>query len=157
MPTNFPDNVVDEFIVSMNAMAEFEAVVRRPLRPNDPNFCAGVFAGEWTPDEQEIKGIGRNEPTVQRYTFSIQTMVKHASEEEGIEVHNRLARRVRIMLYRDSDLRVRLGQLVAEELGIIERMQRWGVENQAFISNQLPDSNFIYLAVTNGWFETEVS
>lgn len=150
---DFPENVVFDVKEALERLGEFTGGIhRRPIRPTDPNMSCGVFAADWNPADWQI---GQYDPALTRYQVIIQTFVKHATEEDGVVEHSRLAKRVRVMLYRDATLRVQLGQLSTVEDGVTERMQRWGVSGQEYLNNQM-DNTFIFLAVTNMWFETEI-
>lgn len=149
---DFPENVVAEIKTSLEAQEELDRVVARPLNPTDPHLSAGVFATEWTPTQMVI---GQFDPAVSRYGATIHTFVKHGNEEEGIALHTRIAKMVRVMMYRDEALRVRLANLSTTEFGVTERIQRWGVSTQRYISNEFQGS-FLFLAVTEMWIETEI-
>lgn len=150
---DFPDNAVDALVAALEAGVNFEGgVVRRPLRPNDPNFMAGVVASMWSPEEW---AIGQYDPAITRYSLQIQTLVRSADEEEGIALHSRLAKRVRVMLYRNEELRLQLGRLSTTEAGVTERTLRWGVSGQRFLSNEV-NGSYLYLAVTDVWYDTEI-
>lgn len=149
---DFPDNFVAEIKTALEARDELDRVVARPLNPTDAHLSAGVFATEWAPREMVI---GQYDPAVSRYGAMIHTFVKHGNEEEGISLHNRLAKMVRVMMYRDEPLRVRLANLSTTEFGVTERIQRWGVSTQRYISNEFQGS-FLFLAVTEMWIETEI-
>jgi len=151
-PLDFPENIVDELVTSLEDVTGINVVVKRPLRPTDPNGSAGVYAVDWSPEEYQI---GQYDPAVTRYLLAIQTFVKHGDDEEGVGLHSRLAKRVRVMLYRDEELRVRLGTLSTLESGVTERTQRWGVRTQRYLSNEL-QGTFLYLAVTEMFLETEI-
>lgn len=150
--SDFPNNVVAELKATLAARPELDVVVARPLKPTDAHKSAGVFAVDWNPQDMVI---GQWDPAVTRYMVGIQTFVKHGNEEEGIALHTTLAKMVRVMLYRDEGLRVRLGDLSTTELGVTERMQRWGVQTQRYISNEM-EGTFLYLAVTEMFIETEI-
>lgn len=152
VPMDFPENIIEEIKVSLLEMEGVDHVIRRPLRPTDPTESVGVFAMSWSPEDWQI---GQFDPAVTQYLIAIQTFVKHGNEEEGVTAHARLAKRVRVMLYRDDDLRLRLGTLSAVEDGLTERTQRWGVRAQRYLSNEL-QGNFLFLAVTELWVETEI-
>lgn len=161
MPLDFPENIVAEVRTSLTAMQDtsvvpavplFDTILGRPLRPTDPHLSAGVFAIDWNPLEWQI---GQWDPAVTRYMVGIQTFVKHGDEQEGIALHTRLGKKVRVMLYRDEDLRVRLSSLSITEDGVTERIQRWGVQTQRYLSNEI-NNNFMFLAVTELWCETEI-
>lgn len=149
----FPENVVT---IVKDLIAEIDpdwTTVRRPLRPSDPNLAVGVFALGWEPSEHEIGGTP--DPSLARYNLSIQSLVKHATEEGGQALHTNMAHRVRTMLYRSTDLRVRLAAAsVTSPEGIVERVLKWGVSNQRFRSNEI-SGQFVYLSVTNVEIDTE--
>lgn len=149
---DFPENVVEELAISLDVLEGIDVVVKRPLKPTDPNGAAGVYAVSWNPEGYQI---GQYDPAVTQYLFAIQTFVKHGDDEGGVALHSRLAKRVRVMLYRDDELRVRLGTLYTDESGIIERTQKWGVRTQRYLSNEL-QGTFMYLAVTEMYLETEI-
>jgi len=148
----FPENVVEELSYNLAEIPEVEVVLRRPLRPTDPNGALGVFALSWNPEEYQI---GQFDPATTRYMLNIQSFVKHGNDEEGVVLHSRLAKRVRVMLYRDQQLRVGLGTLSVTEGGVTERFQRWGVVTQRYLNNEM-EGTFLYLAVTEMWVETEI-
>lgn len=149
---SFPHNFADLIKQHFEDEPDFGVVVGRPLRPTDQNNMVGVFPTVWTPEDYEI---GQFDPAVTRYMLGIQTLAKNATEEDGIIEHSRLAKKVRVMLYRDQDLRVQLGQLKTTDDTVTERLQRWGITNQRFLANEI-DGQFLYLAVTDLWLETEI-
>lgn len=152
MSLDFPENIVEELSITLDTLAEVDKVVHRPLRPTDPNGSIGIYAVDWNPQEYQI---GQYDPAVTRYLVAIQSFVKHGDDQEGVALHARMAKKVRVMLYRDDELRVRLGTLSVTEDGMTERLQRWGVQTQRYLSNEVQGS-FMYLAVTEMWVETEI-
>lgn len=155
----FPNNVV-EILANKYLMIEgLEYVLKRPLRPTDPDMCLGVFPLDWTPGEFEIGGaVNFNipvDPVTSTYQYAIQAFIKHADEEEGILKHTILSKIVRAMLYRDTALRVALAALNETSLGMKERTQRWGVGAQRFIQNDI-QGKFVFLSTMDFWVETEV-
>lgn len=152
MSLDFPENIIEELAISLDLLDGIDKVVKRPVRPTDANGTAGVYAVDWSPEDYQI---GQYDPAVTRYLIAIQTFVKHGDDEEGVLLHGRLGKRVRVMLYRDDELRVRLGSLNTQELGVTERTQRWGVRTQRYLSNEL-QGTFLYLAVTELWVDTEI-
>lgn len=148
----FPDNLVNEFKTSLAQLPGIETVVGRALRMSDPNASAGVFATEWLPGEM---GIGKpREPLDNRYTIVIQLLIKHMNEEEALAQHSVLSKSIRVMVYRDADLQVRLPQLSEESSGVRERVLKWGVRAQRFLSNEL-DKQFLFLSSTEVVVTTE--
>lgn len=150
--SDFPVNVVEELKTSLDLLTGVDHVLRRPLRPTDPTGSMGVYPVSWNPDGYQI---GQYDPAVTRYKIAIQSFVKHGDDEQGVILHSQLAKRVRVMLYRDDELRVRLGSLNTVDGGAIERLQRWGVETQRYLSNEIQGS-FLFLSVTEMWVETEI-
>lgn len=149
----FPENIVTILKEEIGKVDSAWTTIRRPLRPTDPNLSIGVFSLDWEPSEHEIGGTP--DPSLARYGLTIQSLVKHGTEEEGQALHTNVAHRVRTMLYRSTDLRVRLGSAsVTSPEGIIERPTRWGVSSQRFRSNEI-SGQFVYLSVTNFWIDTE--
>jgi len=149
---DFPENIVAELGVTLATIEEVDQVINRPLRPTDPNGAIGIYAVDWNPQEYQI---GQYDPAVTRYLIAVQSFVKHGDDQQGVALHARMAKRVRVMLYRDDELRVRLGSLSVSEGGVTERLQRWGVQTQRYLSNEVQGS-FMYLAVTELWVETEI-
>lgn len=145
MTLAFPDNLVAEFKTALIDLSGITAVLGRPLRMADPNASVGVFSVEWLPGEM---GIGQpQEPIDGRYSVTIQLLVKHMNEEEALAQHSVLSKSIRVMVYRDAGLRVRLPQLSEASSGVIERVLKWGVRSQRFLSNEL-DKQFLFLSST---------
>lgn len=151
MQLEFPDSAVDVLRISLESEPEFSHIFRRPLRDTDPNMSLGIFPAMWTPTDYEI---GQRDPAVSTYSIQIQTLAKNATEEDGIVAHSKLAKKVRVMLYRDADLIVQLGRLKTESDSLVERTQRWGITSQNYLANEI-SGQFLYLAVTDIWLETE--
>ena len=149
---DFPNNVIEIFKDYLKGPNDEHEVIGRPLRINDPDNAIGIFATVWTPTETEI---GQIEPVLGRYNLILQSMVKVATEEEGVAEHTALAKRIRIMLYRDPSLRVALKQTSVETHDMKERVQRYGLTQQRFLSNEV-DGTHIYLSVTEVFIETEL-
>ena len=148
----YPEVVVDAIYDEVQLLDEAITALRRPLRPTDPNYSVGIFGTDWQPVEHEIGGPP--DPSLSRYEVSIQSLVKHAVEEEGQALHTNIAHRLRTMLYRNNDLRVRLGQMRIEFAGgVSEGVTRTGISNQRFRSNEI-QGQFVYVSLTNFWFET---
>lgn len=130
-------------------------VVRRPIRPIDPSFTIGVTSQDWEPNGgPEMRGRTNPDPTISRYIYAIQAFVKHSDVDEGLRLHAYLAKKIRVMLYRDPDLRVRLAALTEDDLGVHERTQRWGVRRQNYMSNEV-DGTWLHLSTTEFYLETE--
>src|SRR5687767_9909416 len=122
---DFPDNVTEELSISFATIVDPPVTVfKRPLEGGDPNASVGITAIDWQPGEYVI---GQYDPAVATYLYVIQGFIKHSNTAEGIALHNKLAKTIRTMLYRDADLRVRLGALSVTSLGATERTQRMGI------------------------------
>src|ERR1700752_2892664 len=149
----FPMAVIDVLHDRFKEMLTDREIVDRALRPTDPPRSVGMFPTDWFPDVDSHE-IGGREPTLGRYTYRIQTLVKHTNEEEGRALYAKDAKIIRAILYRDAELVTRLTGLQEITLGGIERVKRWGVRNQRYLNNEL-QGQFIFLATTELWLETE--
>lgn len=147
----FPTVVVDVLADELALATGAGKVMRRLLRDTDPDQSIGVIAADWVPQEMVI---GQFDPAVATYLFSIQAFVKHAHEEEGRASHTNFAQTIRLMLYRNAGLRTRLAALSETADGMVERVQRWGVRQQRYASNEV-EGQFLYLSTTEFWVETE--
>ncbi len=150
---DFPNNVVELFKDNLSAISPEHFAVGRPLRPTDPQRSFGVFATIWTP---RVFEIGQLEPAIGSYNLVVQSMVKVATEEEGVQEHASLAKKVRALLYRNVAFRVELGQLNTLSEGMLERVQRFGITQQRYLSNEVSGS-FLFLSVTESYVETELT
>lgn len=150
--SEFPGNIVKvlrDHIVAENYATQ---TFGRPMRENDPNGAVCVHARDWAPVEANI---GQWDPAISRYMIQIESMIRHTDEQEANALHNRLAKVLRLMLYRDLTLRTLLTGLNESSLGLQERVQRFGVETQRFTANDV-GTEFIHYAVINFWVETEI-
>lgn len=159
--TGFPSNVVEElkttFIQHLAGVDDDPKteVITRPVRFTDPSLSLGIYALDWRPREDSAF-IGQQEPSLNLYRFRIQSLVKHTSEEEARTLYTTHAKMVRVILYRDNALRVRLAELQETLLGSVERFQRFGIQSQGYLNNELR-GNWVYLATTDLWVETETT
>lgn len=133
---------------------EVASFVNRPLRISDPARSCGLFALTWQPmaDSQQI---GQQEPAINRYDIRIQTLVKHAQEIEGRALSSLDAKSIRVILYRDRDLKLRLLTLTEELLSSKETFKRFGIRRQNLLNTEMRGT-FVYLNTTEVWFESEV-
>jgi hypothetical protein len=152
----FPENVIDALKPSFDAHLTDHKFIPRPLRFTDPERSLGIYALQWNPEQEDSAQIGQMEPALARYQFRIQNLIKAADEVEGRGLYTASAKIVRAILYRDPALRVRLCELSEEVLGSVERVKRYGVRAQGYLNNELR-SQFVYLATTDMWVETEVT
>lgn len=153
----FPNNVVVVLAERAKLLDPDLFVFKRPLRKTDPTQSIGFSAAMWSPDEdsKEMRGsaLGQ-EPTISRYSVSVQAFVKHTVEEEGLGIHATLSKMVRTMLYRDTPLAVALRSLSEPAGPYTEKMMRWGIQTQRYFSNEL-NADWLYLSTLEFWFETE--
>lgn len=157
-PAVFPNCTMELLALKFAEIDSDIAVFRRPLRASDANQCIGIFPSVWMPDErsQEMGRTNPGEPTVQRYHLTVQAFVKHMDEAEGSSCHSVLSGRIRSMLYRDAALRLGLTSLSFASDGVTERIMRWGITSQRFLSNEV-QAAFLYLSTLEIWFETTSS
>ena len=149
----FPMNVVDVLHDRLAKLMPDHAVIDRPLRTSDPARSIGLYVADWNP-EGNSQEIGQYEPTVSTYQFRVQNLVKHTDEIAGKALFALDAKSVRVVLYRDPNLRLLLSELVEELIGTRERATLWGVARQRFLSNEMRGT-FVYLAQTDFWLKTE--
>lgn len=154
----FPNNAVTVIRNQIAAVDSDLFVVRRPLKPDDKTQSVGVFGNQWNPnnDSYEMLGAasGRHSPTLSSYLITVQAFVKDMDEERGLAVHGVLAKIIRSMLVHGTALHVGLAALSVSMDGHTERAQRWGVNRQNFVSNQL-SGTWLYLSTSEFWLETE--
>lgn len=155
--TVFPNNIVELVALRATLIDPEIFVTKRPLRNTDPNQSIGVFAAQWTPNEQSKEMLGSAfavQPTLSRYAITVQDFVKDMDEENGLNVHSVLSRMIRAMLYTDNPLRVALSQLSSTLNGSTEQSQRWGISQQRFFANEI-GGEWLYLSTLEFWLETE--
>lgn len=155
-PTAFPGNVIARVIPRAQALDPDLFVVARPLQPTDPQQSLGIFPAQWDPQEMshEMGKLFPGEPTLQRYHYVIQSLIKHTDQIQGTAVISTLSSMIRRMLYRDPALNVALSSLSTSALGSIERAQRWGVGAQRFLTNEI-SGNWVFVSTLEFWVETE--
>jgi hypothetical protein len=159
----FPNNFVEVVSVVLPGIATEVTLQKRPLRPTDPNYSLGVYATIWTPNQDSYEighlggggDIGPSEPTLSEYQFGVQVLVKDGDSSRALAIGSLLNRRVRSVLYRNADLRQALAGLYAVEDGVTERLKRWGIRNQRYLSNDV-EGSFVHVSVLDGYIETEV-
>lgn len=154
----FPNNIIRVIADNAKLLDTDLQVVRRQLRSSDSNQSVGVFPGQWIPDErsQEMGRSNPGEPTLQEYIVGIQAFIKDGDEEEGLARHSTLSSMLRTMLYRDTALRLGFQSLAYTSDGVTERLRRWGVRSQRFLSNEVSGS-WLYLSTLEVWAETSSS
>lgn len=161
----FPNNVVEILAPRFKTLDADLPVLKRPLRDGDGEQAIGVFPSTWLPDEEsyEMNGgvtlLGQpraaSEQSLSTYTIIIQGYVLDTDEQQGIGVHNVLAKMIRTLLYRDPVLAVGLDALSHTMLGSTERIQRRRVGIQRYLNNDV-DGVFMFLSSLEYYVETEL-
>lgn len=156
--TVFPNSIIKVIADRAKLIDGDIFVTKRPLRSSDPNQSVGVFPGQWVPDErtQEMGRINPGEPTMQQYIVGVQAFIKDGDEEVGLARHSTLSYAIRSMLYRDAAIRVGFQSLAYTSNGVTERLRRWGIRSQRFLSNEVSGS-WLYLSTLEIWAETDSS
>lgn len=154
--SEFPNNIVDELVTRTTAVLTdlTGPVLRRPLRPTDPERSVGIFPVDWNAVEGQMQ-MGNVGPSLQTYSFRIHLLVKNSNEEEGRALYANDSKKLRTMLYHDQTLKVALGSLTEVVINDhTERLQRWGIRSQRFLNNEL-SGQFLFLSSTDFWAETQ--
>lgn len=154
--TAFPNNIVQMIATRIPVAVDADLkILKRALRPTDPNQSVGVYPNTWSPnlDSFEMSPSMKNIPTMQDYRVFVQSFVKHTDEEEAINTHTVLAQRIRSMLYADSLLQLAFADLEYTSNGKTEKAMRWGPQAQRFMSNEVQGS-FLQSSITEFWLQT---
>lgn len=131
-------------------------VVARNLGSSEGEDVIGVFPANWSPDLGS-KEIGNIEPTEARYVIRIQNMRIDADEIIGRAKFNNTCRAIRAILYRDPVLRLALGGLSETIAGSTERVKKYDVTKQDYLSGRLGDGNMTYFCTTEMVVTTETT
>jgi hypothetical protein len=150
---DFPMSVIDILHVRFTELFTDRSIVDRSLRPTDPARSIGLFPVDWTPDLESFE-MPQFEPTLGRYAYRVQTLVKHTNEEEGRAIYAKDAKIIRAIIMRDQTLRSRLTSVQEVTLGYRERVKRWGIRGTRYLNNEI-SGQFIFLATTDLWVECE--
>lgn len=148
----FPFMFVDAMQDVLKVWLPSHLVVARPLRMTDSARSIGIFPSSWS-EIPNTKQMGQIEAVENRYVLKIQVMVKSMNEFEGRALFANDSKLVRVILYRDPDLALRLGGLQEVLLGSREMVQKFGVTRQSFESSELAGS-FNFLSVTDYTIDT---
>ena len=142
----FPDVFVQEIAKAIQLHMPDVMVVPRPLGAEDPSMSVGVFSESWAADEDTYV-IGQFEPTEATYTIRVQSMIKALNHADGRRAHSNLAKAIRVILYRDTTLQLRLRESSEELLSSIERVNKFAVTRTEFLSGRAGGS-FMFMATT---------
>jgi hypothetical protein len=135
----FPFLFVDAMVDSLKAFLPSHQVVPRSLRMTD-----------------SAMEIGHPEAVENRYTIRVTVMRKSMDEAVGRAQFANDAKLVRVILYRDPDLRVRLAGLQESLLGTVEQVQRYRVTRQEYNDSELAGS-FVFVANLDFVIETTIT
>lgn len=149
----FPNNIILVVSARLQDLYPNLLVVKRPLKHTDLSQSVGVYPGIWIPDDDSYE-MPSKEPTVQRYIIMIQAFCKEMTEEKGIAIHSVMSKVIRSMLYNDAPLALALNTLQVSMFGSVEKIQRRGINRQAYLSNEI-NGAFVYLSTLETYFETE--
>lgn len=147
----FPQNIVDTLATRVVTLTGVDHVEKRELEPVHANGSVGIFAVNWVPLDWEIGAA----ETRGKYYVYLQTINKDAERDKGAAESSKLVKSLRVMMYRDTTLRLALGGLSETILGATERALRWGVQEQRYQSNVIR-GEFIFVSATQFWLETEI-
>lgn len=148
----FPNNMVPKIISALTAYIPLATYVERPCLQLDPSGCIGVYPTEWTADDDSYE-IGQYGPTCSYYMLRVDNIVKALSEEAGRAQHSNIAKMIRVILYRDPDLRVALLGLSETILGVKEQVSKYRVIKQQYLASRI-NATFYYMAQTTIRVET---
>lgn len=154
----FPMNVV---LTLRDVFAQIDPQVpalMRPIRVGDPVQAWAITASLWQPDDNSWEMLGGNSitgATVNRYIIGIQSFNQDMDSERGLQVSATMAGIVRAKLSRDPAVRASLAVLQSTELGYTEKVQRFFVQGQRFLSNEI-DRTFYHLSNLEFLIETEI-
>lgn len=156
LPWSVVEIATTRFEELLNTEVTPRAILSRQLRPTDPARSISFYPVDVVPDleSMEIDGAGPPEPTIQRYSYRAQVLIKHSNEVEGRALYSQDAKFLLAILYRDTELRLRLAAIQESLLGSLERFKKLGVVRQRYLNNEF-QGTFIYLSTTDLWVETE--
>lgn len=159
MSTIFPANVIAILEARASTLLTEVTVQTVPLSDMSAGQVVAILPVGWDPVEPPQIGQRPNweEASIQQYSIMIQALVTAYGQEDGINRHALLSRRVRNMLVRDPVLREALSQLYCNEDGVTETFHRLRVNNQRFLVNEGESDGTLYMSVTDVHVITEVN
>lgn len=159
MSTVFPTNIIAVLEARAPEWLPDTHIQTTPLTDMNVGQAVSILPVGWDPDDPPQIGQRPNpeEASIQRYSIMIQALVTSYDNEDGINRHALLSRRVRNMLVRDPVLRETLSQLYCNEDGVMETFQRLRVNNQRFLVNEGESDGTLYMSVTDVHVITEVN
>lgn len=152
----FPATFVRAIRESLERYMPNNFIVERPLHMEDPSGVVGIYAEEWVADQDSYVMGGQLETVVSVYGLRIRNVVKATDEEAGRALFANDAKTIRVILYRDPDLRLRLGGLQESMMSTVERFKKFRVMRQEYASARM-SGVFQYVATTEVAIETETT
>ena len=152
----FPDCVTACIAVAISAIEGVTNIEYRGISSDDPSGTVGFDVTDWVAGEEEMAGHTAGLiPSEATHSVSIEYLNKDSDSARGEELHRRITREIRTMLYADAELAVALGQLSRTGDNIIERMLRWKAIRQQNGSNKI-NGAFVSMSATEFMFITEM-
>lgn len=131
----------------------FASVFRRELDGTDPNCSIGVvLRNHVAVDGPEIGGFG--EPSISRFTFSIQSIVKAADRLVGETWSMQISKLIRIALYRNHEFRSALLSLKVGDEPPYDRALRCGVLSTEYASANI-QGGLAFMSQTEFFLDAE--
>lgn len=153
--SSWPECVLDEVEIALGLKLPDYRLMRRTLRPQDPQKSISLRVSNWSPVQGSVE-IPSVEPSLNAYNYVIELLVKHADEVKGREMYAEAAKVVRAVLWRDEDLLLRLKSLNEDLLGTKERFMKLRVTSQEYLGSEV-NSAWYFVAVTQFQVETSTT
>ncbi|WKW85477.1 hypothetical protein SEA_REYNAULD_25 [Rhodococcus phage Reynauld] len=152
----FPNNVVALMVPTLQSIDPSVRVHTRPFRQLDSGVSISVYPLIRNPDDEsmEMSGDGIAEPTINRYTISVEGLVVDKDGTRGNRRSSVLNTLLRHKLYRDQGLLQSLPELYVDLAGSREKFKRRGLSAQRYMNNE-DKTSFVFLSTIEFWFETE--
>lgn len=151
----FPMRFIAPIIAALERGITGHTVVARSLGRGEAADTIGVFPATWQPTPNSME-LGQYEPTLSIYLVRVQNLRIDADEIAGRAAFNNTSRKIRAILYRDTELRLALGELTEEIVGTTERVKKFDVTKQDYLSARADDnSGMMYLCTTDVVVQTE--
>jgi hypothetical protein len=149
--SDFPVNIVDLIKTHLGGMTEVKNTKDAELTPTDPNGTVSIQVSSWRPVDHEI---GVPEP-MGKYEVMISTLTKNGNRDDGRRESAKLAKKIRVLLFRDPNFSVQLAQLNESSDGYAERVTRSRVVEQGFLDGDL-SGQFAFVTLTQLDVSTEI-
>lgn len=152
----FPGAFLNHIEASLARYLPKTNIQLRPIRTEDSGNSIGIYSASWLPDQDSYEIGNGYGPTCNYYMIKIQNVVKSANETMGRALFTNVAKMIRVILVRDPDFRVALLGLTEEMLSTKERVSKFSVTRQDYLSTRI-QATFLYLATTDLLIETETT